>query len=175
MANNLIYCVTRIKKELPWKIKSLLYWLEQWKYIHWRDPNQQFNTDTSFLPPRKAKAWTTSSHVYPHPFWIAIRKSQVPSYSSYLAFLSTATSLGILTGGITLGSYFHLSCISDVLQFDDPGCWQQPELFQTNLSWFMKQWTKFSNQVKQPTDSHFPCNFHRNQAQFHIVLGQWWP
>lgn len=128
-----------------------------------------------FLPYRKAKSWITSSHLYPHPFWVTSRKSHIWSYISYLAFFSNATSLVILTEGITLGSYFpfllYIWCPSIL------GPWLLMST-RTILDRFVLIFETV-NQIYQPSRTahwfKFSLPFLWNPHIVPWALRQWWP
>ena len=99
MANNLACFITRLENELIWKINLCsIAWNCGATYIA-KNANQQPNTD-AIPSTQEGKSRTTSSRLFPHPFWVTSRKSQASGYISYLALFSTATSLGILTESI---------------------------------------------------------------------------
>lgn len=128
MANNLVCFITRLEKELIRKINLCCTACNCGATFIAKTANQQPKTD-AIPSTQEGKSGTTSSRLFPHPFWVTSRKSQASGYISYLALISIATSLGILTESIIWEVIFHFSCISDVLQFYDPGCWWQQEPF----------------------------------------------
>lgn len=135
-----------------------------------KNANQQPNTD-AIPSTQEGKSWTTSSRLFPHPFWVTSRKSQASGYVSYLALFSIATSLGILTESITLGSYFpfllHIWCPSIL--------W--PWLLvatRTILDRYVLIYeTKFSSQAKQPFT--FSLQYPWDPGIVPYALGQQWP
>lgn len=87
MTNDLIYCLTKFGNVLIWQ--NNLYSIACTCEAIYTAINTKQLMLLLFLPPRKTKPWTTSSHLHPHPFWVTSRKSQAMSYVSYLAFFST--------------------------------------------------------------------------------------
>lgn len=129
MANNLIDCLTKIENVLIWQIDLYSIPCTSGATYIAKPTKRQSNTDT--IP--STQEGKLLDHILPSTstlFWVTSRKSQASSYISYFAFFNTAVlALGFLQKALLWEVIFHFSCISGILQFYDPGCWQQREPF----------------------------------------------
>lgn len=101
-----------------------------WSYIHFiaENANEQSNTDAIPSAPeskiRDHSLMSTSIQIC-----YQLQAGNLKPRASHLVIFSPELALGFLPKELLWEVIFHLSCLSDALQFCDPGCWWQQEPF----------------------------------------------